>query len=339
MSASSALKASLLAMKKNPKALLDAMKETAEKQSKGGGTKDARFWKPTFDKKTGVGSATIRLLPSPDAGELAWAQVYSRSFKGPTGKWYFENDLSTLGRKDDPVGNMCRRLYNSGIESDKEVQKKYKRKVNYIYNIKVISDPANRENDGKVFLYETGAQIFKIIQDAREAKFEDEVAIEGTDPWCGANLNLRIIGKELNNDIVPNYEKSSFGQVCALADTDDEIFEIISKGYSLKEFVAADKFKTVEELQTLLFEVLGPRVGSGVETVEGWGDGAPAGVKAPKQETAKASDKPAARPAEVPEDEADLDEIMKVAKQEQQDEPSSPVADQDDMEFFETLMG
>lgn len=262
----------ILKFKKNAGDMLKQMKEAAEKQTKKGGHNDSRFWKPTFDKEKGVGSAVIRFLPSLDDDMLPWVKIFYRNFKGPTGRWYIENDLSTIGRDDDPVFDLSRRCYNSGIESDKKGSSFLKRKTKFISNILVISDPANPKNNGGVFLYEYGNQIFDLLKAAREPKFEDQVALEPFDPFYGANFRLRIVGKTVGEDIVPNYEQSTWDSICALGSTDDEVVSICEKAISLKEFIAEDKFSSPEVLKRKLFEVLGPSILSGIETVPGWGE-------------------------------------------------------------------
>lgn len=65
-------------------------------------TVDERFWKLERDK-AGNGSAIIRFLPAPAVdGEdgLPWVRIFNHGFKGPTGKWYIENSLTTLDQKD-----------------------------------------------------------------------------------------------------------------------------------------------------------------------------------------------------------------------------------------------
>jgi hypothetical protein len=64
---------------------------------------DTRFWKQTTDK-VGNGYAVIRFLPAPESDDLVvpFVAVYDHGFQGPSGKWYIENSLTTIG-KDDPV--------------------------------------------------------------------------------------------------------------------------------------------------------------------------------------------------------------------------------------------
>lgn len=346
-------------LKRNASEVLNAQREAAKQQTKGG-QKDERFWKPHFDKEKGVGSAVIRLLPSKDVDDLPWVQLYHRSFKGPTGKWYIENDLRTLGKKDDPCYDLTRRLYSSGIKSDEEVAKPMKQKVKYICNVLIISDPSNRENEGKVKLYDFGSQIFDIIQSARDPKFEGEVAIDPFNPWFGADMKIRIEGKKVGNDTLPQYDKTIFAPPGAMRNTDEEIIAVLEKTYSLKEFVSPDKFKTADELRTILFDVLGPYCGSGVETVVGWGETATARPPRQSNQTDRPSQTPSQAGSSFTTDDDDLDAIMsgkttqsvaesKVEEKEDtsvpfdvaeqpKDEKSPPPQSDDDMDFLMNLM-
>ena len=148
---------SLAAMKKQNS--LDSLLGAAQKESAPQEKKsyvDERLWKPTMDK-SGNGYAVIRFLPAPDGEDLPWAQVWSHAFQGPGG-WYIENSLTTLGQKD-PVGELNRTLWNSGLDSDKEIARKQKRKLSYYSNIYVVKDQLNPQNEGKVFLYKYGKKI------------------------------------------------------------------------------------------------------------------------------------------------------------------------------------
>ena len=101
---------------------------------------DERLWKPEVDK-SGNGYAVIRFLPEPDGEDLPWAQVWSHAFQGPGG-WYIENSLTTLNQKD-PVGELNRTLWNSGLDADKDTARKQKRKLSYYSNIYVVKDPVS----------------------------------------------------------------------------------------------------------------------------------------------------------------------------------------------------
>ena len=210
---------------------------------------DDRFWKPELDK-TGNGYAVIRFLPAVQGEDLPWQRVWSHAFQGPGG-WYIENSLTTLNQKD-PVSEENTRLWNTGVDSDKEIARKRKRKLSYYSNILVVSDPKHPENEGKVFLYKFGKKIFDKITEAMQPAFEDEAAINPFDFWKGANFKLKI----RKVDGYWNYDKSEFESVSALADNDEKIKTTWSTQHALKPFLAADNFKTYEELKEKLHRVL-----------------------------------------------------------------------------------
>ena len=211
---------------------------------------DDRFWKP--EMKDGIGSAVIRFLPSVDGEELPWVKVYSHGFKGPGGQWYIENSLTTLGQKD-PVSEYNRELWNTGNEKDKETVRRQKRKLSYYSNIYVVKDDLHPENEGKVFLFKYGKKIFDKILDAMQPEFADNDEINPFDFWQGANFRLRIRKVEG----YWNYDKSDFAKQSALLDDDDAMEAIWKKQHSLEDLIAADKFKTYEELEKRMNTVLG----------------------------------------------------------------------------------
>ena len=223
-----------------------------EKMNTTGSSADDRLWKPEMGKD-GVGSAIIRFLPAPDREDLPWAKLYSHAFQGPGG-WYIENSLTTLGPKD-PVSEHNRELWNSGNESDKETVRKQKRKLSFYSNIYVVRDPANPQNEGKVFLYKYGKKIFDKIMDVMQPEFEDEEPINPFDFWQGANFKLKLVKK----DGYWNYDKSEFDRPSPLLDDDDALEALWKKEYSLSAITAPDQFKSYEELQKRLDYVLGKK--------------------------------------------------------------------------------
>ena len=211
---------------------------------------DERLWKPEVDK-SGNGYAVIRFLPEPDGEDLPWAQVWSHAFQGPGG-WYIENSLTTLNQKD-PVGELNRTLWNSGLDADKDTARKQKRKLSYYSNILVIKDQLHPENEGKVFLYKYGKKIHDKIASAMQPQFEDETPINPFDLWKGANFKIKIqtIGGYWN------YDKSEFDAPSVAGGLDDEALEKVWKSqYSLKEFTDLKNFKSYEDLSARLNLVL-----------------------------------------------------------------------------------
>ena len=212
--------------------------------------KDDRLWKPVVDK-TGNGYAVLRFLPAVEGEDLPWAKVWNHAFQGPTGQWYIENSLTTIGQ-NDPVSEMNSAYWNSGVESDKEIARKQKRKLQYFANIYVVEDPANPQNEGKVMLYRFGKKIFDKCMEAMQPAFKDEVAVNPFDFWAGANFKLKI----RKVDGYWNYDKSEFEAPSALFDDDDKLEEIWKKQYPLSEFTSETNFKSYDELKKRLDTVL-----------------------------------------------------------------------------------
>tara|TARA_A100001391_G_C5066526_1_gene277331 strand:+ start:1328 stop:2215 length:888 start_codon:yes stop_codon:yes gene_type:complete len=242
---------SLAALKKQNS--LDSLLGAAQKESAPQEKKsyvDERLWKPVMDK-SGNGYAVIRFLPAPEGEDMPWAKVWNHAFQGPTGQWYIENSLTTVGQ-NDPVSEYNSKLWNSGVESDKEIARKQKRKLQYYSNIYVVKDPANPQNEGKVFLYRYGKKIFDKIMEAMQPAFQDETAVNPFDFWEGADFKLKL----RKVDGYWNYDKSEFAEPSALFDNDEEIEALWKTEYSLADFTAASNFKSYDELKTRLDAVL-----------------------------------------------------------------------------------
>jgi|TARA_B110000240_G_C13501714_1_gene454152 hypothetical protein len=218
-----------------------AQKESSPQDKKS--YKDERLWKPTMDK-TDNGYAVIRFLPASEGEDLPWVKIWNHAFQGPTGQWYIENSLTTLSQSD-PVSEYNSKLWNSGVESDKEIARKQKRKLQYYSNIYVVTDSAHPENEGKVFLYRYGKKIFDKVMEAMQPAFQDEVAINPFDFWNGANFKLKL----RKVDGYWNYDKSEFSAPSALLEDDGELENVYKKIYPLSEFTASTNFKSYEELK------------------------------------------------------------------------------------------
>src|SRR5210317_1677614 len=260
---------------------------------------DERFWKPEMDK-TGNGYAVIRFLPAVEGEDLPWQRVWSHAFQDKGG-WYIENSLTTLGQKD-PVSEENTRLWNTGLDSDKEIARKRKRKLSYYSNILVVSDPKHPENEGKTFLFKFGKKIFDKITEAMQPAFEDEKPINPFDFWKGANFKLKI----RKVDGYWNYDKSEFEGVSAIAESDDKIKEIWSKQHALKPFLDPSNFKTYDELKEKLNRVItGDRNASTVEN-----------VSLPPQNNATAKSTPVSAQPEASDDDDTLSYFSKLAEEE-----------------------
>ena len=223
---------------------------TADSNSK----EDTRFWQPEVDK-AGNGMAVIRFLPAPSVDgddALPWVRTFSHGFQGPGG-WFIDNCLTTLNEKC-PVCEHNNTLWNSGIEANKDIARKQKRKLSYVANILVVSDPSNPSNEGQIRLFKFGKKIFDKITEAMNPEFADETPVNPFDLWEGANFKLKI----RNVEGYRNYDKSEFADASALLNGDDDkLEELWKKEYSLKDFTERKNFKAYDQLKTRLDKVLG----------------------------------------------------------------------------------
>lgn len=290
----------------------DFSKITAEFEKDGkpeGGAKsyeDTRFWKPERDK-AGNATATIRFLNRTEGDELPWVKVFSHGFKGPTGRWYIENSLTTIGQPD-PVSELNMKLWNSTTDDQSPARKQaraQKRKLNYIANILVVNDPKHPENNGQVFLFKFGKKIFDKIMDKARPTFEDEDPVNVFDYWEGANFKLRM----KMADGFPNYDSSDFEAVSPIAEDDEDILEVVNRQYKLSEFTDPKNFKSYDELKKKLDAVLSgaPVAGSAAKDAEDDEAEVPAVFSKPAPQP---KSKPAPQPKSKPAPADDDDDMM-----------------------------
>lgn len=231
-------------------ALAKLNEEITKEQAKQGAA-DARFWKLTVDAKTKLGFAKLRFLPAPVNEEVPWVRKFRHAFKH-NGAWLIENCPTSIGR-ECPICKENNRLWNSGIEADKDVARNRKRQLKFVSNILVVQDPAHPENDGKVFLFEYGKKIHDKIQELMNPKFPDQQPTNPFDFWSGADFKLKSVAQ---GDF-QNYDKSEFSDATELFAGDDEKKEEIWKQeHGLGQFTAEDQFKSFDEIEKRLNKVL-----------------------------------------------------------------------------------
>ena len=231
----------------------DTLQASLEKTSSGTETKsynDDRYWKIDLDK-TGNGYAVVRFLPASQGEDMPWVQYFDHGFQGPGG-WYIEKSLTTLNKKD-PVSEYNTSLWNTGIEANKEIARKQKRRLHYVSNVYVVSDPKNPSNEGKVFKYRYGKKIFEQLKEAISPAFEDEQAINPFDLREGANFKIKI----RKVDGYWNYDKSEFDSPAPLFEDEAQLNTIYSSAHSLSDIIAPEEFKSYDELKEKLDRVLG----------------------------------------------------------------------------------
>ena len=243
-----------LANLKKKRNSIDALVKAAEatsgkKQAKSYG--DDRFWKPSRDK-SGNGYAVIRFMPAPEGEDVPWVQYWDHGFQGPGG-WYIENSLTTIGQ-NDPVSELNSQLWNSGREEDKETARKQKRRLHYVANVYIVSDPENPHNEGKVMLYKFGKKIFDKIMNVMQPQFQDEDPMNPFDFWDGADFKIKI----RNVQGWVNYDSSEFARQSEFMGGDEgQLEEVYGNLESLKAFTDPSNYKSYDELKARLNKVLG----------------------------------------------------------------------------------
>lgn len=290
-------------LKKNSKTGMERLQKEMEKQGgKEGYQKDDRFWSLERDK-SGNGMAVIRFLPAPDGEDIPMVRVFSHGFQGKGG-WFIENCPTTLGRKC-PVCEANNELWNSGIEDNKKVARDRKRKLSYISNILVVSDPTNRDNEGKIFLFKYGKKIFDKLQEAMNPSDPDEPKFNPFDFWNGANFKLKA---HMDSGYV-SYEKSGFSTPSPLLEGDDaKLEQLWKKEHSLKEFVAEDQFKSYEELSTRFSQVMKTSSAAAVKAEEAEPEDFRSKMEAKSNKVEKPTAKPSSKP-KIDDDEGEEDAL------------------------------
>ena len=307
-------------LKKNRKNSAASLAADLEKLTKGNErSKDETFWAPTVDK-AGNGYAVIRFLPAP-AGETApYVRYWDHGFQGPTGKWYIEKSLTSIGQ-EDPVAQFNGKLWNTSQDDNSPERKQarnQKRRQHFVSNILVVKDSANPENEGKVFKYKFGKKIFNKLNEKMNPEFEDETPMNPFDMWEGADFKLKIRQVEGYR----NYDKSEFDDPSAISDDDDKLEAIWKSTHSLEAVVAADQFKTYDDLKRKLEMVLGlgaentaahqRAVANSRRTIEDEEDSAPS-MDAASISSSDSDDLPWASDSSSGSDDPDMDFFNKLA--------------------------
>ena len=229
------------------------------KKATGGAEREAadeRFWNPTRDK-AGNGYAVIRFLPGKEENGTPWVRYWDHAFKGPTGQWYIEKSLTSLGQ-NDPLSELNMKMWNSGDESQKKIVSSRKRTLRYVANVLVISDQQNPQNEGQVKLYRFGAKIFDKIKAAMQPQFPDEKPINPFDMWEGADFVIKISSEMVMGKPLPKYDASYFkGSSEVFGGDEGKLEALYDKQHALGEWVDLANYKTYDQLNARLKMVLG----------------------------------------------------------------------------------
>lgn len=235
------------ALKRSSKNSLETYAEEMKKLKTSSYQEDTRFWNLTADK-AGNGRAIIRFLP-PIKGEPApFVKYFAHGFQVGT-SWYIENCPTSLsGGARCPVCEENNVLWGESTDDkhpSKAIVRKRKRVLNYVSNILVVKDDAEPSNNGKVFLFRYGKQIFEKIEEALNPKYEDEEKLNPFDFWAGANFIL----KQKMVDSYKNFTDSKFDRVSAISGNDEEIKKIWESQYPLRPFIDPSNYKPFDELK------------------------------------------------------------------------------------------
>jgi len=249
---------------------------------------DPLDWYPTTDK-AGNAQIVLRFMPPLETEENTYfVRWWHHSFKNETtGNWYIDNCLSTLNPSfaedgaQDPVMQFNQMLYKrAGKDAPddhplKKQASQQKRNVNYRSNVWIIADSHKKEAgvNGTLRKWKYGQGMFNEIAKAMkptkiEGAFEQTDPINPFDLIDGANLIINITTdptKKVNGKPARNYEYKWMKPAPLGPDKlMEEVWNQLNadgpdgkKTFSLREYVAPDKFKSYEALHKRLVKVLG----------------------------------------------------------------------------------
>lgn len=254
-------------------------------------SEDDRFWRPEVDK-SGNGYAVIRFLPQPAGEDVPFIRLFDHAFKGPSGQWLIDGCLTTVNEKC-PVCEHNSELWATGSKENQDRVRTQKRKLSFISNIYVVKDPANPDNEGKVFLYKFGKKIFDKLNAAMNPEFEDEQPLNPFDLWAGANFKLKIRKVEGYQ----NYDKSEFESAGPLLEDDDELEAIWKREHPLQSFLERKNFKSYDDIKSRMNKVLALEGNTASESraaaAQAWDEE----TAPPPRQQARAASKPAVEAA------------------------------------------
>lgn len=225
--------------------------------------KDDRFYTLSKDKD-GNGAALIRFMPDSEKGMIQ--QLYKiNTTISKNGKKRFVSEFSptTIG-SPCPFQEKWQSLWNAGkkeniLDENKNVieygSKAFGRATRYVANIKVLKDPANPENEGKIFLYEMSGSMRDKIKNAVDPSEQDRalgaVPKQLFNPFQGNSFRL-VAKKGANGQI--NYDSSEvINEVSSIYESVEQGLEDIKANtHKLSDLLKADNFMTYEELQKKL---------------------------------------------------------------------------------------
>jgi len=209
--------------------------------------RDERFYTLTKDKE-GNGAALVRFLPDKEKGMIQkMFKINTTVTKNGKKRFVSEFSPSTIGQPC-PFQETWQQLWN---EDRKEESKLYSRGVRFVTNIKIIKDPANPENEGKIFLYEMSGAMKDKVQNAVDPSEQDRalgaIPKELFNPLRGNSFRL-VAKKGANGQI--NYDSSE------VVSAEDSIYESVeaaledlkTNAHPLSDLLKPEAFMSYDEL-------------------------------------------------------------------------------------------
>lgn len=181
----------------------------------------------------------LRLLPQPKTEASPFVENRTHSFKGTDNKWHVVDCLRKAGHKC-PICDWNKAVFDAFPKEVAKKKAKKKAKRQFISNVYVVKNEADRSTEGKVYRFKYGIQIMEKMLNKMDSKNDpDKGFIEGVnvfDYYKGANL----IFKAKDSQYGPNPEESYFGDQKPISDrnnvplTEEQIQEIENQLLELK---------------------------------------------------------------------------------------------------------
>jgi len=209
--------------------------------------RDERFYVLQKDKD-GNGAALIRFLPDSEKRMIIQInKINTTIIKNDKKRFVSEYTPSTIGLPC-PFQEKWQELWNAG---DKEGAKTYSRGIRYVTNIKILKDPANPENEGKIFLYEMSGAVNSKLEKALKPS-ESDIALGKTpkqlfNPIKGNSFRL-VAQRGANGQI--NYDASEVvsEETGIYNSVEEAIDDIKNNTYKLSDLLKPESFLSYDEL-------------------------------------------------------------------------------------------
>lgn len=216
---------------------------------------DSRFYKLIKDKD-GKGAAIIRFLPDPEKRMIQkMYKINTTIEKNGKRRFVSEWSPSTIGLPC-PFQEKWQELWNAGKKVEARL---FSRNIRYIANIKVIKDPANPENEGKIFLLDMSGMLKDKIQNAVNPSEQDR-ALGATpkelfNPLRGHNFKL-IARRGANGQITYDQSEVVSEVTSIYSSVEEAINDIKNNCYKLSDLLKPEAFLPYEELKRKLHWVM-----------------------------------------------------------------------------------